>query len=124
MRFLLDEHISPAVAEALSKLGVDAVALTRWHSGQYREEADDVLLTVAAAEARVLVTYDQRTIPPLLRAWGELGRSHGGAVLVDHRTIPPNDIGGLVRALGELDRGLGRLDWTSRTVFLERPRRP
>jgi predicted nuclease of predicted toxin-antitoxin system len=124
VRFLLDEHISPAVADALSKAGVDAVALTRWQDGHYREEADDVLLAAAADEGRVLVTYDQRTIPPLLRLWAELARPHGGVVFIDHRTIAPNDIGGLVRALVELDRRLGRLDWTSRTVFLERPGTP
>jgi hypothetical protein len=74
----------------------------------------------ATEEGRSLVTYDQRTIVPLLRLWGELGRSHAGVPFVHLRTILPHGVGGLARALAELDRGLGQLDGTSRTVFLER----
>jgi len=122
VRFLLDEHLSPAVADGLAAAGVDAVALRAWRRAQYLEAADDVLLA-AAEDGRVLVTYDQRTIPLLLRLWGELGRPHAGVVFVDHPTIRPNDIGGLIRALAELHRRLGTLDWTNRTAFLTRSRR-
>lgn len=123
MRLLLDEHLGPALADALVKRGVDAVALTAWHDGRYLEASDEAILTAGAADHRVLVTYDQRTIPPLLRLWGEGGRGHAGVVFIDHRTIAPNDIGGLVRALVELQERLGELDWSDRTVFLRRDRR-
>jgi hypothetical protein len=65
-----------------------------------------------------LVTYDQATIPPLLQVWGEQGISHAGVILVNRRTIAPNDFGGLIRALTRLwDRAEG-LDWTNRMVYL------
>ena len=123
MRLLLDEHLGPALADALIKRGVDAVALTAWHGGRYLEASDEAILTASVAEHRVLATYDQRTIPPLLRVWGEGGRGHAGVVFIDHRTIAPNDIGGLARALVELQKRLGELDWSDRTVFLGRGHR-
>ena len=123
MRLLLDEHVSPAVAEGLRQTGLDAVALRAWLGGRYLEAPDEAILAEAAREIRVLVTYDQRTIPPLLKLWAEAGRGHAGVVFVDHRGIPPKDIGGLVRALVELDERLGALDWADRVVFLQRQQR-
>jgi len=67
-----------------------------------------------------LVTYDRRTIPPLLKAWAEEGRKHGGVIFVDENTISPADIGGLVRALIQLLKERGRQDWTDRVYFLRR----
>ena len=61
-----------------------------------------------------------RTIPPLLKTWAEEGRTHGGVIFVDERTISPADIGGLVRALGELVKLAGSWDWMDRVVFLQR----
>jgi predicted nuclease of predicted toxin-antitoxin system len=120
MRLLLDEHVSPAVAEGLVRAGGDAVALRAWLGGRYLEAPDETILAEAAREGRVLITYDQRTIPPLLKLWAETGRRHAGVVFVDHRSIPPDDIGALVRALGELLERMGGLDWTDRLVFLRR----
>ncbi len=120
MRLLLDEHLSPAPVAALAKLGVDAVALSTWQGGRYRESSDEVLLTAAASEKRILVTFDQRTIPPLLKGWAESGRAHAGVVFVDHRTIAPSAIGELARALAQLNERLGDLDWTDRTAYLRR----
>jgi len=122
LKLLLDEHLGPAVAQGLDRRGIDAVALRGWHDGAYLSASDEALLAASAAEGRVLVTYDQRTIPLLLRVWGDSGRHHAGVVFVDHRSMAPNDIGGLSRALAELDQRLGALDWTDRTVFLERRR--
>jgi len=67
-----------------------------------------------------LVTYDRRTIPPLLKTWAEEGRHHGGVIFVDEKTISPADIGGLTRALVELRRIARRWDWTDRVCFLRR----
>ncbi|MGB2653232.1 MAG: hypothetical protein WAN62_05605, partial [Candidatus Acidiferrum sp.] len=67
-----------------------------------------------------LVTYDRRTIPPLLKTWAEEGRKHGGVIFVDEKTISPADTGGLVRALGELARATARWDWSDRVCFLRR----
>ncbi|MDI3298729.1 MAG: DUF5615 family PIN-like protein [Bacillota bacterium] len=120
MRLLLDEHIGPAVAKALARAGVDAVALREWRSGRFLEAPDEEILSEAAEEARVLVTFDQRTVPPLLKAWAEAGRSHGGVIFVDYRTLPPNDVGGMARALLRLNERLGEAEWRDRVVYLAR----
>jgi hypothetical protein len=65
-----------------------------------------------------LVTYDRRTIPPLLKLWAEEERSHGGVIFVDEKTISPADIGGLVRALISLADKAGKIDWTNQVYFL------
>ena len=67
-----------------------------------------------------LVTYDRRTIPPLLKAWAEEGRKHGGVIFVDEKTISPSDPGGLARSLTTLSRKTAKWDWTDRVCFLRR----
>jgi hypothetical protein len=119
MRLPLDEHVSPAVAQGLSRTGKDAVALRSWLNGQHLEAEDQAILAEAVRDVRVVVTYDQRTILPLLKLWAETGWGHAGVVFVDHRSIPPDDIGGLERTLAELDERMGALDWADRVVFLQ-----
>ena len=58
--------------------------------------------------------------PPLLKAWAEGERKHGGVIFVDEKTISPSDTGGLVRALSDLSRKTARWDWTNRVCFLRR----
>jgi hypothetical protein len=67
-----------------------------------------------------LVTYDRRTIPPLLKTWAESGLHHGGVVFVDEKTIPPSSVGGLVRSLAALAKETAPWDWTDRVIFLRR----
>jgi hypothetical protein len=67
-----------------------------------------------------LVTYDRRTIPPLLKTWAEAGQHHGGVIFVDEKTISPSDIGGQVLALTALAREAAAWDWTNRVCFLRR----
>ena len=76
--------------------------MAEWEDGSYLGQADAAGLRAAAAQELTLVTYDRRTIPPLLKAWAEEERHHAGVVFVDDRTISPVDIGGLVRALARL----------------------
>jgi hypothetical protein len=120
VKLLLDEHISPAVAQGLSATGVAAAALRDWHAGAYLETADELILQMAQTEGWTLVTYDLRTIPPLLKVWAEQSVSHGGVILVDERSIAQNDIGGLIRALTRLVASLGSAPWENRVVFLTR----
>jgi hypothetical protein len=70
-----------------------------------------------------LVTYDRRTIPVLLKTWAEEGRSHGGVIFVDEKTISPANIGALVRALSQLYKETKNFDWADRVVFLRRSAR-
>ena len=71
-------------------------------------------LLEAAAHRLTLVTYDRRTIPPLLKTWAGAGRQHGGVIFVDEKTISPADIGALVLALSNLAKEAGK-------VGLDRP---
>ncbi len=119
MRLLLDAHISPSIARQLHQDGLDAVALRHWQDGNYRTATDETVLITAMAEERVLVTYDLRTIPSLLKEWAEMGQHHGGVILVDERTLRPNDIPGLLRALRFLERAHGNEAWRDRAVFLQ-----
>lgn len=120
LKLLLDEHISPDVAEGLRrrnrKLMVRYTA--EWEGGNFLGRDDSACLQQAAKQGLTLVTYDRRTIPPLLKTWAEEERTHGGVVFVDEKTISPADIGGLVRALKRLLKETGRWDWTNRIYFL------
>ena len=121
LTLLLDEHISPEVAVGLRRRkGVSAIALAEWETGQFLGQEDAILLRAAAAQGMTLVTYDRRTIPPLLKGWAEVGRPHGGVIFVDDKTLSPGDIGGLVRALGDLFHETGTWDWVDRVCFVRR----
>lgn len=120
MKLLLDEHISPSVARGLSATGIEVAPLRDWQGGAYLEAADDLILQAAHADRWTLVTYDLRTIPPLLKLMAEQGVSHSGVVLVDERSLAQNDIGGLIRALTRLVGSLGSASWENRVVFLSR----
>lgn len=120
LRLLLDEHLSPVVAQQLTAVrpDIEIVSIYHWKGGRYEEADDDVLLRAAHEDGMTLVTYDQATIPPLLVTWGEEGTSHSGVILINRRTIAPNDFGGLIRALTRLWDRTQALDWTNRMVYL------
>lgn len=122
LKLLLDEHISPRVARELQRRNhlLDVRVLAEWENGEFLGQEDSTCLAQAAAQALTLVTYDRRTIPPLLKRWAEEGRSHGGVIFVDENTISPADIGGLVRALTQLIRETAEWEWTNRICFLHR----
>lgn len=120
MRLLLNSHIASAVAQDLRRAGMDALALSEWLEGNYRNATDDLLLASALSDQRVLVTYDCRTIPPLLKMLAESGGHHAGVVLVDELTLRQRDIGALVRAIEKLALETGDEDWKDRVVFLIR----
>ena len=122
LRLLLDEHLSPTVADGLRRrdrlLVVSCMA--EWEDGEFLGQQDSACLQQAAEQGLTLVTYDRRTIPPLLKAWAEEERKHGGVVFVDEKTISLTDIGGLVWALTRLLKETGKWDWTNRVSFLRR----
>lgn len=122
LKLLLDEHVSPAVADSLRlkcpKLKV--AALAKWEGGRFLGLSDGAILQEALAQQMTLVTYDQRTIPPLLKSWMESGHDHAGVIFVDNRTIPSSHLGGLVRALEKLFHVAAKEDWLNRVCFLRR----
>jgi hypothetical protein len=122
LKLLLDEHISPDVAKGLRRRNraIEIRYMVEWEDGYFLGQEDSACLREAATQGLTLVTYDRRTIPPLLKTWAEEGRTHGGVVFVDEKTISPADIGGLVWALTRLARETGNWDWTNRIYFLRR----
>lgn len=120
LRLLLDEHISPVVARELRAKHPDLfiVALQEWHGGVHLGLPDEELLLLAREEELTLVTYDLRTIAPLLKRWVEAGTSHTGGIFVDDKTIASNDFGALVRSLSSLWQSYGTQAWTEWVFFL------
>ena len=97
---------------------VPVYSMAEWEDGSYLGQSDEACLQAAAAQALTLVTYDRRTVPPLVKAWAEEGRHHAGIIFVDEKTISPADIGGLVGALARLAREAQTWDWADRICFL------
>ena len=123
LSLLLDEQISPVVAEQIRarhrSIGVQSIH--HWRSGTLRGTPDSRVLEAAAEERLTLVTFDLKTIPSILADWTATGRAHGGVVLVDQRTIRPEHFGRLMRALEQLWEREHARDWADRIVFLEAP---
>ena len=122
LKLLLNEHISPDVANGLRRRNraMEVRYMVEGENGQFLGQEDSACLREAAAQGLTLVTYDRRTIPPLLKTWAEEERTHGGVIFVDEKTVSPADIGGLVWALTRLARQTGNWDWTNRIYFLRR----
>jgi hypothetical protein len=122
LRLLLDEHISPDVAKGLALRNRSLVVryMADWENGALLGQQDSACLELAAVGGLTLVTYDRRTIPPLLKTWAEQGREHARVIFVDEKTIAPSDVGGLIRALTSLFKETGTWDWKNRICFLRR----
>ncbi len=61
---------------------------------------DEELLALAAAEQRVMVTFDVKDFPDIARSWAEAQRAHAGLVIVvgiDH-----GEFGEILRVLQAL----------------------
>src|SRR5688572_9257412 len=65
MRLILDIHVPAAVARGLEAGGIDVVHAAIWQGGAIRTAPDADILTLAATEGRVLVSYDTKTLRPL-----------------------------------------------------------
>jgi predicted nuclease of predicted toxin-antitoxin system len=118
--FLLDENISPEVARQVADKRPD-IAITSvylWHEGEFKGKSDEKILAVAYQESMTLVTYDQKTIVPVLVQWGQAEREHAGVVFLDERSIPNNNFGAQVRSLIALWDASHTDDWTNRVEFL------
>jgi hypothetical protein len=120
LKLLLDEHISPDVADGLRRRHRSLVVhcMPEWEGGAFLGKDDAACLLEACRQRLTLVTYDRRTIPPLLKIWAEEGRRYGGVIFVDEKTISPADIGGLVRALSRLFDETRKWDWHERIGYL------
>lgn len=122
LKLLLNEEIALKTASCLrrrnSAIAVSAVA--EWEGGNFvgRDSAD--LLREATDKEWTLVTYDRRTIPPILKAWAEEECLHGGVIFVDEDSLPPVEIGDLVSALSRVQDEAGSWEWTNRVLYLRK----
>jgi predicted nuclease of predicted toxin-antitoxin system len=101
---LLDEMLSPAIAQQLREHGADVVAITA--EPTMRGMADPDVLELATGQDRLLVTENVKDFAPLSTLWAAQGRTHPGIVFVSSKAFPHNRdrIGRLSAAL------VGRLD--------------
>ncbi len=125
LSLLLDQHLSREITEQVraKRPEIPILSLHEWREGLFVGIADPLILHAAADEGLTLVTYDRKTIPPVLVEWGTSGISHGGVVFVDNLTIASSDFGRLVRALIYYWDAEHASDWTNRIGFLPAPPR-
>ncbi|MGH3446728.1 MAG: DUF5615 family PIN-like protein [Nocardioidaceae bacterium] len=86
IRYLLDEHLSHAIADQLNARGIDAVAVAT--RPNLRSLPDHDILEAAAAEGGVLVTRNIGDFARLDRLWNSTGRTHPGILCVSTRRFP------------------------------------
>lgn len=125
LAYLLDENISFAVAEQVTRNNpqIRVESVHRWHGGAFVGQADGNLLRAATQEGLTLVTYDLKTIPPLLTEMAMEAETHAGVILIDDSSIRNNDFGGLVAALLAHWQRYSSEAWSDRVAFLEPIRR-
>ncbi len=118
MKLFLDAHISgPRIARALREAGHDVRA-----ADEERELdglTDEQLLSIAAAEERIFVTFDVKDFPVIARRWAEAGRTHAGCAIVvgiDH-----GEFGVILETIATaLAARPDEAGWTDLTLFLAR----
>lgn len=118
MRLFLDAHVSGRrIAGPLRERGHDVRAADEERSLDGVE--DERLLAIAAAEGRVMVTFDVADFPGIARQWAEAGRAHAGcAILVG---IDHGEFGAILRTLDQVfERYPNDADWKRLTRFVSR----
>jgi len=118
VKLFLDAHISARrVAIPLREWGHEVRA-----ADEEREldgSTDEQLLSIAAAEERLFVTFDVKDFPVIARRWAEAGRVHAGCAIVvgiDHGEFSAI----LDRIAQALTARPQQADWTDLTLFLAR----
>jgi hypothetical protein len=80
---------------------------------------DEELLSIAAAEERIFVTFDVKDFPVIVRRWAEAGRAHAGCAIVvgiDH-----GEFGVILETIARELAARPEMDaWTDLTLFLAR----
>jgi hypothetical protein len=120
VRLLLDIHIAKATVGALAKLAprIQAEHLAQWRGGSFRNANDSEILAVCQEDHRVFVTFDQGSIPGLLRHWAAEGRNHSGVIFGDKKTVRPNSPVEVAAALKTLAVEIGDEDTANMVCFL------
>lgn len=105
IRLVLDEMLSPAIAESLRRQGIDAYGIAE--RPDLVGSPDPSVLELATRGERVLVTCNTRDFAILDRAWMVAGRRHSGVVFVSTASFPQNRgfVGAVAAALEGLTPG-------------------
>lgn len=90
LALLLDEHISPTLAQMLRDRSVDAVAVQHWREGALLSKPDEQLLIEAEKESRILVSYDVATLGQAAQELARNGQEHAGVLLISSKTVRPD----------------------------------
>lgn len=124
LSFLLDENLSPEIARQIigKRPDIAVTSVYTWRDGYFVKRSDEAILIAAMQEGLTLVTYDQKTIPPMLVQWGQSGTDHAGVIFVDDRSIANSNFGALIRSLIVLWETSRAAEWTNRVEFLGRAR--
>ena len=96
------------------------VHLADWRQGAFLYATDGDILAACHEDGRVWLTYDQQTVPDLLREWAAEQRPHGGVVFADRNTVPPNDAKAVAMAVVQLVAEIGKTDTTNLIRYLRR----
>jgi hypothetical protein len=118
VRLLLDAHVSGRrIGSVLTEAGHDVRALD--HEASFEGMSDEQVLTLAADEQRVLVTFDVAHFPAIASEWAQAARDHAGLLLVHgftHRQFGP-----VARAvITELERRPTASQWRNLTLIVSR----
>lgn len=119
MRLFLDAHISgPRIARVLRERRHDVRAADEGR--ELDGLGGEQLLELAAADGRLMITFDVKDFTVIARRWAEAGRAHAGlgiVVGIDH-----GEFGAILDALSrELDARPAESDWSDLTLFIARP---
>ncbi|MCX6382613.1 MAG: hypothetical protein NT023_24565 [Armatimonadetes bacterium] len=124
LRLMLDESISPKVAEqiCLKRPDIPIESLHTWRQGAYLGTLDARLLELLHEENWLLVTFDTQILAEQVALFdGSVAFS--GILFVDERTIPSNDFGNLTLSLTAFWDEYAEQSWQGRYAFLERAKR-
>lgn len=121
LRYLLDENVSPIVAEQIRQKRQDVLveSIHFWRDGALLGQPDSSVLSAAHADNRVVVTYDTQILSELY-FWFAEARPFGGLLFIDDKTIASNDFGALVTSLIAFWNEHQAEDWDSRLAYLNR----
>ena len=118
MKLFLDAHVSGGrVAGALRERGHDVRSADE--ERPLDGATDEHLLELAAAEGRIMVTFNVRDFPRIARERAEAHRHHAGcAILVG---IDHSEFGEILRVLGRLmEEPSDQAQWLDYTCFVPR----
>ena len=124
MNLLFDCHIAKATLGALRKLAPDIQVehLAGWRSGAFLRASDADILAACQEEHRTFVTFDQKTIPDLLRQLAAEDRPHSGVIFGDDKTLKPDNPSAVAVSLAALAKEIGNADTSNMIRFLRRVR--